>query len=91
MADAKTEKQKVKEITDKLEEGLKELFESEKYKNYLSTMSKFHNYSFNNTLLIALQRPGATLVAEGYQAWERNFNRHVNKGDRNLYPCPCPV
>ena len=51
MADAKTEKQKVKEITDKLEEGLKELFESEKYKSYLSTMSKFHNYSFNNTLL----------------------------------------
>ena len=58
-----TEKQKVKEITDKLEEGLKELFESEKYKNYLSTMSKFHNYSFNNTLLIALQRPDASLVA----------------------------
>ncbi len=52
--DAKTEKQKVKEITDKLEEGLKELFESEKYKSYLSTMSKFHNYSFNNTLLIAM-------------------------------------
>ena len=65
MADAKTEKQKVKEITDNLEEGLKELFESEKYKNYLSTMSKFHNYSVNNTLLIALQRPDATLVA-GY-------------------------
>ncbi len=56
MADAKTEKQKVKKITDKPEEGLKELFESEKYKSYLSTMSKFHNYSFNNTLLIALQR-----------------------------------
>jgi len=51
---------KVKEITDKLEEGLKELFESEKYKNYLSTMSKFHNYSVNNTLLIALQKPDAT-------------------------------
>ncbi len=79
MADAKTEKQKVKEITDKLEEGLKELFESEKYKSYLSTMSKFHNYSFNNTLLIAMQKPEATLVA-GYQAWQKNFNRHVNKG-----------
>ena len=52
-----TEKQKVKEITDRLEEGLKELFESEKYKSYLSTMSKFHNYSFNNTLLIAMQKP----------------------------------
>lgn len=57
MADERTEKQKVKEITDKLEEGLKELFESEKYKSYLSTMSKFHNYSFNNTLLIAMLTP----------------------------------
>ena len=57
MADERTEKQKVQEITDKLEEGLKELFESEKYKTYLSTMSKFHNYSFNNTLLIAMQKP----------------------------------
>ena len=74
MADANTEKQKVKEITDKLEEGLKELFESEKYKSYLSTMSKFHNYSFNNTLLIALQRPDATLVA-GYQAWQNRGRR----------------
>ena len=52
MADERTEKQKVQEITDKLEQGLKELFESEKYKSYLSTMSKFHNYSFNNTLLL---------------------------------------
>ena len=63
MADERTEKQKVQEITDKLEEGLKEIFESEKYKTYLSTMSKFHNYSFNNTLLIAMQKPEATLVA----------------------------
>ena len=68
MSDERLEKQKVKEITDKLEEGLKELFESEKYKSYLSTMSKFHNYSFNNTLLIAMQKPEATLVA-GYKAW----------------------
>ena len=93
MADARTEKQKVKEITDKLEEGLKELFNSEKYKSYLSTMSKFHNYSFNNTLLIALQRPDATLVA-GYQAWQRNFNRHVNKGERGiriLAPAPYKI
>lgn len=52
-----TDQQRVKEITDKLEEGLKELFESEKYKSYLNTMSKFHNYSFNNTLLIAMQKP----------------------------------
>ncbi len=93
MADAKTEKQKVKEITDKLEEGLKELFESGKYKNYLSTMSKFHNYSVNNTLLIALQRPDASLVA-GYQAWQKNFNRHVNKGERGiriLAPAPYKI
>ena len=90
MADAKTEKQKVKEITDKLEEGLKELFESEKYKNYLSTMSKFHNYSFNNTLLISLQKPDASLVC-GYKGWQRNFNRHVKKGEkaiRILAPAP---
>lgn len=83
MADERIEKQKVKEITDKLEEGLKELFESEKYKSYLSTMSKFHNYSFNNTLLIAMQKPEATLVA-GYKAWQKNFERHVNKGEKAI-------
>ena len=97
MADKNTvymsEKQKVKEITDKLEAGLKELFESEKYKSYLSTMSKFHNYSFNNTLLIAMQKPEATLVA-GYQAWPKNFERHVNKGEkaiRILAPAPYKI
>ena len=93
MADERTEKQKVQEITDKLEEGLKELFESEKYKTYLSTMSKFHNYSFNNTLLIAMQKPEATLVA-GYKAWQKNFERHVNKGEkaiRILAPAPYKI
>ena len=88
-----TEKQKVQEITDKLEEGLKELFESEKYKTYLSTMSKFHNYSFNNTLLITMQKPEATLVA-GYKAWQKNFERHVNKGEkaiRILAPAPYKI
>ncbi len=88
-----TEKQKVKEITDKLEEGLKELFESEKYKSYLSTMSKFHNYSFNNIQLIAMQKPDATLVA-GYMAWQKNFERHVNKGEkaiRILAPAPYKI
>ena len=97
MADKNTvymsEKQKVKEITDKLEAGLKELFESEKYKSYLSTMSKFHNYSFNNTFLIAMQKPEATLVA-GYQAWQKNFERHVNKGEkaiRILAPAPYKI
>ena len=78
MADARTEKQKVKEITDRLEEGLKELFEGEKYKSYLNTMSKFHNYSANNIQLIEEQCPDATYVA-GYKAWQRNFERHVNK------------
>lgn len=93
MADERTEKQKVQEITDKLEEGLKELFESEKYKTYLSIMSKFHNYSFNNTLLIAMQRPEATLVA-GYKEWQKNFERHVNKGEkaiRILAPAPYKI
>ena len=83
MADAKTEKQKVQEITEKLEQGLKELFESEKYRTYLNTMSKFHNYSINNTLLIAMQKPDATLVA-GYKAWQRNFERHVKKGEKGI-------
>ncbi len=93
MADNRTEQQRVKEITDKLEEGLKELFESEKYKSYLNTMSKFHNYSFNNTLLIARQKPDATLVA-GYKAWQKNFDRHVNKGEkaiRILAPAPYKI
>lgn len=88
LADERTEKQKVQEITDKLEEGLKELFESEKYKAYLSTMSKFHNYSFNNTLLIAMQKPEATLVA-GYKAWQKNFERHVNKGEKAIRILAC--
>ena len=83
MADARTEKQKVKEITDRLEEGLKELFEGEKYKSYLNTMSKFHNYSANNIQLIEMQCPDATYVA-GYKAWQRNFERHVNKGERGI-------
>lgn len=83
-----TEKQKVKEITDRLEEGLKELFESEKYKSYLSTMSKFHNYSFNNTLLIAMQKPEATLVA-GYKAWQKKFwQTRQQRRKSNPYSCP---
>ena len=83
MAESKTEKQKVQEITEKLEQGIKELFESEKYKTYLNTMSKFHNYSFNNTLLIAMQRPDATLVA-GFNAWKNKFNRYVKKGEKGI-------
>ena len=76
-------KERVKEITDKLEQGLKEVFESDNYKNYLNTMAKFHNYSVNNTLLINQQRPDATLVA-GYDSWVKNFDRHVRKGERGI-------
>lgn len=83
MASERTEKQKVQEITEKLEQGLKELFESEKYKTYLNTMSKFHNYSFNNTMLITMQNPDATLVA-GYNAWQKNFGRYVKKGEKGI-------
>ena len=93
MADNQTEKQKVQELTDKLERGLTELFNSDSYKSYLSTMSKFHNYSFNNTLLIAMQKPEASLVA-GYNAWQKNFGRHVNKGEkaiRILAPVPYKI
>ena len=93
MAESKTEKQKVQEITEKLEQGIKELFESEKYKTYLNTMSKFHNYSFNNTMLIAMQKPDATLVA-GFKAWQKNFDRHVKKGEkaiRILAPAPYKI
>ena len=76
-------KERVKEITDKLEQGLKEVFESDNYKKYLNTMAKFHNYSVNNTLLINQQRPDATLVA-GYDSWVKNFDRHVRKGERGI-------
>lgn len=93
MADNNTEKQRVQELTDKLEQGLQDLFNSDSYRNYLATMSKFHNYSFNNTLLIAMQKPDATLVA-GYKAWQKNFERHVNKGEkaiRILAPAPYKI
>ena len=69
--------ERMKEITDKLETGIQALFESEKYKAYLTTMSKFHSYSFNNTLLIAMQ--GGSLVA-GFNKWRDEFERHVKKG-----------
>ncbi len=74
---------KVKEITDKLETGLKTLFEGENFKRYLSVMSKFHSYSFNNTLLITLQKPDATLVA-GFRTWQKDFERNVNKGEKGI-------
>ena len=75
--------EKLKEITDRLEQGITELFESERYKEYLRVMSKFHNYSFNNTLLIAMQKPDASLVA-GFSAWKNNFGRNVIKGQKGI-------
>lgn len=74
---------KVKEITDQLEQGIKDLFESQKYADYLRTMSKLHNYSFNNSLLIAMQKPDATMVA-GYTSWQANFHRNVMKGEQGI-------
>ena len=87
---AETDK-KLKEITERLEQGVKEIFTSERYTEYLDTMSKFHNYSFNNTLLITMQKPDATLVA-GYQAWQKKFNRHVKRGEKGIQIiAPTPV
>ena len=74
---------KLKEITDRLEQGITELFESERYKEYLRVMSKFHNYSFNNTLLIAMQKPDASLEA-GFSSWKNNFGRSVMKGEKGI-------
>ena len=75
--------EKLKEITDRLEQGITELFDSERYKEYLRVMSKFHNYSFNNTLLIAMQKPDASLIA-GFSAWKNNFGRNVMKGQKGI-------
>ena len=82
--------EKVKAITDQLEAGIQALFESDKFKQYLKTLSKFHDYSLNNTILIAMQKPDATLVA-GYTAWQKQFGRQVQKGEngiRILAPTP---
>ena len=76
-------KEKVNELVGKLEQGLKEIFDSGKYQDYLNTMAKFHNYSVNNTLLINQQKPEATLVA-GYDAWAKNFDRHVKRGEKGI-------
>lgn len=82
-ASYKTTKEKMKEITDKLEDGIRDIFESGKYQSYLQTMSKFHKYSFSNNILIALQRPDATLVA-GFNKWREQFGRNVIKGERGI-------
>ena len=82
---------KMDTIMNSLEKGVHEIFTSEKYHIYLNTMSKFHNYSFNNTLLIAMQRPDATLVA-GYQTWKKKFNRQVQRGEKGIkIIAPAPI
>ena len=75
--------EKMKEITDRLEQGIQDLFESDRFKEYLQVMSKFHNYSFNNTLLIAMQKPDATLIA-GYNSWKNLFGRQVSRGAKGI-------
>ena len=83
MAEKQNPKERLKEITDSIETGIKELFESDKYKSYLQTMSRFHKYSLNNTMLISMQKPDATLVA-GFNKWRDGFSRHVKKGEKGI-------
>ena len=83
MADKPTNRERLQQITAGIEQGIKELFESEKYMRYLSVMSRFHRYSVNNTMLIYMQKPDATLVA-GYNKWKNQFERHVNRGEHGI-------
>ena len=83
MADKPTNRERLQQITAGIEQGIKELFESEKYMRYLSVMSRFHRYSVNNTMLIYMQKPDATLVA-GYYKWKNQFERHVKKGEHGI-------
>lgn len=80
---SENQKDRLKEITDRLEQGILEVFESERYKEYLRVMSKFHHYSFNNTILIALQKPDASLIA-GFNAWKNTHGRTVKKGEKGI-------
>ncbi|XIJ20933.1 YodL domain-containing protein [Lacrimispora sp. JR3] len=83
MAEKQNPKERLKEIIDSIETGIKELFESDKYKSYLQTMSRFHKYSLNNTMLISMQKPDATLVA-GFNKWRDGFSRYVKKGEKGI-------
>lgn len=83
MAEKQTSKDRMREIVDSIENGIKELFESDKYQQYLSTMSRFHRYSVNNTMLIYMQRPDATHVA-GFNKWRDQFGRNVLKGEKGI-------
>lgn len=82
---------RMKEITDSLEKGIRDVFESGKYETYLKTMSRFHSYSMNNTMLIYMQKPDATHVA-GYHSWQQKFNRSVMKGEKGIQIlAPAPI
>lgn len=83
MADKQSNKERIKEITAGIEKGIQELFESDRYRNYLTTMSRFHRYSLNNVMLIHAQKPDATLVA-GFDKWKNSFGRHVKKGEKGI-------
>ena len=83
MAEKPTNRERLREITEGIEQGIKKLFESEKYMRYLSVMSRFHRYSVNNTMLIYMQKPDATLVA-GYNKWKNQFERHVKRGEHGI-------
>ena len=83
MSEKQSNKERIKEITAGIEKGIMELFESDRYRNYLTTMSRFHRYSLNNVMLIHAQRPDATLVA-GFSKWKHGFGRHVKKGEKGI-------
>ena len=83
MSEKQSSKERIKEITAGIEKGIMELFESDRYRNYLTTMSRFHKYSLNNVMLIHAQRPDATLVA-GFSKWKNSFGRHVKKGEKGI-------
>lgn len=78
-----TKEEKTKQAFEMIEQGVKDVYSSDNFRKYLSCCSKFHSYSLNNTLLILAQKPDATLVA-GYNVWQHNFNRHVDKVEREL-------
>lgn len=93
MSEKVEKKQKIDDIMQKLEQGIKDVYDSEKYKNYLTVMSKFYLYSYNNAMLIMMQKPDATRIA-GFNAWKNNFKRHVNKGEKGieiLAPAPYKI
>lgn len=83
MPEKQLHKERLKKITDSIETGIKELFESDKYKSYLQTMSRFHKYALNNTILISMQKPDTTLVA-GFCKWREDFSHYIKKGEKGI-------